>query len=167
MTVENDRRFWALTRVEELCKYTRRDHITKGTHMMKKTMGFTLVTAFLMLMIYCTKDMTSPEIEHLTPGSRNYTWELDTLAMPMNYISSVWGASPTDVWAVGGGGTYKDRLQHYDGETWSAYTKESINILTVLTSNMAQYGYALGFYQILYRPCLIVGFSPPRWFDLR
>lgn len=61
------------------------------------------------------------------PGSRNYTWKLDTLDMPMNYISSVWGASPNDVWAVGAGGTEYDRLLHYDGETWSTYKNEPIN----------------------------------------
>lgn len=93
---------------------------------MKKVMGFTLVSVILMLLVYCDKDVTSPE--KLVPGSRNYTWELDTLDMPMNYISSVWGASPTDVWAVGGAGIYYERLQHYDGNHWTAYKKEAINI---------------------------------------
>ncbi len=72
---------------------------------------------------FCKRMPNLPEPE---PGKRNYVWEVDTLDMPMNYISSVWGASPTSVWAVGGGGTYKDRLQHYDGSTWSAYNKEVI-----------------------------------------
>ena len=43
-----------------------------------------------------------------------------------NYISSIWGATPDDVWAIGGGGTQYDRLLHYDGTKWSTYTKEVI-----------------------------------------
>jgi len=44
----------------------------------------------------------------------------------MNYINTIWGASPNDVWATGGGGTQDDRLLHYDGTKWSTYTKETI-----------------------------------------
>ena len=61
----------------------------------------------------CNKQPTAPV--PLEPGSRNYTWKLDTLYMPMNYISSVWGAAPNDVWATGAGGTEYDRLLHYNG----------------------------------------------------
>ncbi|MFA3784242.1 hypothetical protein ABRY23_14375, partial [Melioribacteraceae bacterium 4301-Me] len=60
------------------------------------------------------------------PGRRDYVWSIDTLDMPMNVVSSIWGSSPQDVWAVGGGGTADDRLWHYDGNKWSAYTKEPI-----------------------------------------
>lgn len=88
----------------------------------------TVLSSLLLLLNVCQKDKNPMSPEQLAPGSRNYVWELDTLDMPMNYLSSVWGASPTDIWAVGGGGTYKDRLQHYDGAEWSAYTKEPINI---------------------------------------
>lgn len=72
----------------------------------------------------CNKQPTAPE--PLEPGSRNYTWKLDTLNMPMNYIESVWGAAPNDVWTTGRGGTEYDRLLHYDGVKWSTYTKETI-----------------------------------------
>lgn len=72
----------------------------------------------------CNKQPTAPEPPE--PGSRNYTWKLDTLNMPMNYINTIWGASPNDVWATGGGGTEHDRLLHYDGTKWSTYTKETI-----------------------------------------
>lgn len=78
-----------------------------------------------------------PNLPEPMPGKRNYVWEVDTLDMPMNYISSIWGASPNDVWAVGAGGTYKDRLQYYDGSTWSAYKKEAI-----LCTGFTLYGFS-------------------------
>jgi len=71
------------------------------------------------------------------PGKRNYVWELDTLNMPMNYISSVWGAAPDNVWAIGHGGTQDDRLLHYDGAQWSTYTKE-----TIWCSGLILYGFS-------------------------
>ncbi len=79
----------------------------------------------LFALTVCNKHPTSPE--PLKPGSRNYIWKLDTLNMPKNYISSVWGAAPNDVWVIGAGGTHKDRLLHYDGEQWSTYKNEPIN----------------------------------------
>ena len=82
-----------------------------------------LLTAGLSLLVLASCDLFIPKTE---PGSRNYEWTLDTLYMPMNYISSVWGASPDDVWAVGAGGTEYDRLLHYDGTRWSTYTNEII-----------------------------------------
>ncbi len=72
---------------------------------------------------FCKRVPTLPEPE---PGPRNYMWEVDTLNMEMNYISSIWGASPSDIWTVGPGGTYQDRLWHFDGTNWSAYNKEPI-----------------------------------------
>ena len=81
--------------------------------------GLLLITAF-----DCNDNVVNPQEQ---PGRRDYTWELDTLNMPMNYLGAVWGATPTDVWAVGAGGTSFDRLQHYDGKKWSAYTKEPVN----------------------------------------
>jgi hypothetical protein len=61
---------------------------------------FPVLLSFLFLLIYCDQNPTQPE-EPLPPGARNYVWQLDTLDMPMNYISSIWGASPDNVWAVG------------------------------------------------------------------
>lgn len=90
--------------------------------MIHKTLLLTLL-GILLGFCFCEKTPTQPEPE---PGKRNYVWELDTLNMPMNYLSSVWGASPDDVWAIGGGGTQYDRLLHYDGIEWSTYTKEVI-----------------------------------------
>ena len=57
------------------------------------------------------------------PGPRSYVWEIDTLHnTAMNYIHAIWGASPDDIWVVGAGGTYSDRLLHYDGNEWTTYT---------------------------------------------
>ena len=86
-----------------------------------------LIVSMITLWALCSCEDNPSEFEpEPEPGQRNYVWTLDTLAMPMNYISSVWGASPDDVWAVGGGGTQYDRLLHYDGTEWSTYTKEPI-----------------------------------------
>jgi hypothetical protein len=92
--------------------------------MIKKTFLTALLGASLLLGA-CKKNPTALEPEPV-PGRRDYIWQLDTLDMPMNYIASVWGASPNDVWAVGAGGTYQDRLLHYDGVKWSTYNKEPI-----------------------------------------
>src|SRR4030067_3774830 len=95
----------------------------KRTAMMRKL----LLTFFTLILLFnfCQriKDPISPQPN---PGRRNNVWKLDTLNMPMNYISSVWGAAPNDIWAIGSGGTYKDRLLHYDGINWSTYSKEAV-----------------------------------------
>ena len=86
-----------------------------------------LIVSMITLWALCSCEDNPSEFEpEPEPGQRNYVWTLDTLAMPMNYISSVWGASPDDVWAVGGGGTQYDRLLHYDGTEWTTYTNEVI-----------------------------------------
>ena len=91
--------------------------------MIRKVLPVALLGIFVFTLCQRIKNPIYSEPE---PGRRDYVWELDTLNMPMNYIGAVWGASPTDVWAVGAGGTYNDRLLHYDGTEWSTYTKESI-----------------------------------------
>jgi len=101
---------------------------------MMRKIAITIILSLILLLNFCKRIPTLPEPQ---PGKRNYVWEADTLDMPMNYISSIWGASPNDVWAVGAGGTYKDRLQHYDGRTWSAYNKELI-----LCTGLTLYGFS-------------------------
>ncbi|MFA3784183.1 hypothetical protein ABRY23_14075 [Melioribacteraceae bacterium 4301-Me] len=83
------------------------------------------ISIWLILNSCNSNPVIPPEIQ---PGRRDYVWEIDTLDMPMNWLSSIWGSSPQDVWAVGAGGTEYDRLWHYDGSKWSAYKKEWINI---------------------------------------
>jgi len=52
---------------------------------------------FLFLLIYCNQNNNSTQPEEPQPGARNYVWQLDTLDMPINYISSIWCASPENV----------------------------------------------------------------------
>ena len=79
-----------------------------------------IITIFLITAFNCKDTIVNPQME---PGRRDYTWELDTLNMPMNYLGAVWGAVPNDLWAVGAGGTSLDRLQHYDGNNWMLILK--------------------------------------------
>ena len=94
---------------------------------MKRHTLYSLPAVLLISLLthFCASNPVEPEADP-TPGRRDYVWSLDTLDMPMNYISEVWGASPNDVWAVGAMGTHKDRLLHYDGEKWETYTNEFI-----------------------------------------
>ncbi|MGD8782676.1 MAG: hypothetical protein PVH88_27435 [Ignavibacteria bacterium] len=93
--------------------------------MKKITFPITILITILCTSYSCSDNPIVPP-EELEPGRRDYIWTVDTLDMPMNYISSVWGASPDDVWAVGAGGTQYDRLLHYNGTEWETYTKEII-----------------------------------------
>ena len=56
--------------------------------------------------------------KELQPGTRDYTWSVDTLDNGPGYISDLWGASPDDIWAVASGGFH--HLWHYDGQRWSS-----------------------------------------------
>jgi hypothetical protein len=40
-------------------------------------------------------------------------------------MSGIWGSSPNDVWAVGGGGTASDATWHYDGKKWIPWFKNN------------------------------------------
>jgi hypothetical protein len=98
-----------------------------ATEIMKIVLDTVVITLVLIMALSCNdtvENLVNPQPPQ--PGRRDYTWELDTLDMPMNYLGAVWGAVPNDVWAVGAGGTFRDRLQHYDGKEWSAYNKEAI-----------------------------------------
>lgn len=89
--------------------------------MMKKFL--VLFLAILPLFFMCCENITDSIPQ---PGRRDYVWTADTLNMPMNFATSIWGSSPDNVWAVGPGGDDDDRLFHYDGIKWTAYTKEQI-----------------------------------------
>ncbi len=66
-------------------------------------------------MTSCTHNPVAPVIQ---PGPTDYVWTLDTLHTLFNTITGLWGASPTNVWAGGPGGTEADFLWHYDGTKW-------------------------------------------------
>lgn len=86
-----------------------------------------LIFTISFLNLSCKDDtITGPGSDNLNPGRRDYEWSVDTLSMPMNIINAIWGSSPSDVWVVGAGGDFNDRLLHYDGSKWSTYKKEMI-----------------------------------------
>ena len=92
-------------------------------------------TLIILFNLSCHNNPVAPE----EPGRRDYTWTVDTLTVPNNdlfYLFSLWGSSPTDIWAVGSGSTALVTLWHYDGTSWSRNTSS-------LSSNlMSVYGFA-------------------------
>ena len=78
-----------------------------------------LCNLFSLFSLESCKSPTGPV--EFQPGSRNYTWTVDTLYSPVNVLSTIWGSSPNDVWITGGGGTVNDRLFHFDGTKWTNY----------------------------------------------
>jgi hypothetical protein len=74
-----------------------------------------LLTA-LVILFGCEDTPNGPE--EPPPGSRDYTWKVDTVNVPFNYLSRMWGSSPTDIWAVGSGGGLDQTIWHYDGNEW-------------------------------------------------
>jgi hypothetical protein len=78
-----------------------------------------LISTFLLtliLVIACDDSPNGPE--EPPPGSRDYTWKVDTVNVPFNYLVRMWGSSPTDIWAVGANGSSDQRIWHYNGEKW-------------------------------------------------
>jgi hypothetical protein len=66
---------------------------------MKNTFFLSFLVFISVVIISCNQT-TEPEPQ---PGRRDYVWRIDTLQMPVNFLGSVWGATPNDVWAVGAG----------------------------------------------------------------
>ncbi|MCX6150727.1 MAG: hypothetical protein NTX22_09405 [Ignavibacteriales bacterium] len=67
----------------------------------------------------CNTNEPNTQEEYVEPGSRNYEWTVDTLNIPFNTLTRIWGSSPTDVWATGGGGGLDKTIWHFDGTKWS------------------------------------------------
>lgn len=65
----------------------------------------------------CDDGPTEPEVE---PGSRDYTWEVDTLNIPFTFLQGIWGSAPNDIWAIGPGGGLDRTIYHFDGVNWSS-----------------------------------------------
>ncbi len=82
---------------------------------------------FLLILLVCTTSCkksppVAPPVDTTQPGSRNYTWTVDTIRQgPYDFIDliSIWGSSPSDVWAVGGADVSYNTIWHYDGTGWS------------------------------------------------
>ncbi|MBU0558946.1 MAG: hypothetical protein KKG93_05105, partial [Bacteroidetes bacterium] len=59
---------------------------------------------------------------------------VDTLTSPPNlfYLFSLWGSSPTNLWAVGPADESVNSLWHYDGHTWKKTTQRlSSNLVSI------------------------------------
>jgi hypothetical protein len=70
----------------------------------------------------CKDNGTGPE--KLEPGRRDYVWTRDTLRADefgFQFLSGIWGSSPSDVWVVGDAATYVNKVWHYDGKKWNNY----------------------------------------------
>ena len=83
---------------------------------------FLFLTSTLILTLFFStqscKSPTGPKQDNLQPGRRDYTWTVDTLNIPYTVLESIWGSSPTDVWAVGPGGDKDKTIYHFTGQQW-------------------------------------------------
>ncbi len=80
---------------------------------------FFVVQVVLLIVLYsCSDNALNPD-ETIKPGSRDYVWEADTLAIPFTILHKIWGSSPNDVWAIGPGGGLDQTIFHFDGEKWT------------------------------------------------
>jgi hypothetical protein len=108
---------------------------------MKRYLLFVLTAFLVFFHTGCCKkgNPIIPPDEQPKPGRRDYTWTVDTLKVTngdLFYMFSLWGISPTDIWAVGSGSSSAVTLWHYDGASWSKNSSQ-------LSSNlMCVYGFA-------------------------
>lgn len=63
----------------------------------------------------CDDGPTEPEVK---PGSRDYTWSVDTLEIPFAYLYKLWGNAINNMWAVGPGGGLDKTIWHFNGVKW-------------------------------------------------
>jgi hypothetical protein len=95
--------------------------LTRGTRI---GIGFSLLVVLFTLP--SCNDESVPPVEP-PPGSRDYEWTLDTLRSPgqgrVFHVTSLWGSSPTNVWAVCLSSSFRTAVWHYDGTQWMADTQ--------------------------------------------
>ena len=85
---------------------------------MIKQIPYILIAIFLI--IQGCKDSGVDVIPVKDP--RTYTWTADTLAYPGSFqtlMSSIWGSSHNDVYAVGHNSRNFGHMWHYDGTAWT------------------------------------------------
>jgi hypothetical protein len=83
--------------------------------------GSASALALLSLNLTCSNLVVPEEIK---PGRRDYLWTRDTLRADefgFQFLISIWGSSPKDVWVVGDAATYVNKVWHYDGIKWKNY----------------------------------------------
>lgn len=74
-----------------------------------------LCVALAVLSFESCKNSVEPEGQ---PGTRNYTWNVDTITIPYSYLSRISGSGPDDVWAVGPTANLCTSIYHYNGNEW-------------------------------------------------
>ncbi|MGA7721323.1 MAG: hypothetical protein WCA84_09105 [Ignavibacteriaceae bacterium] len=85
-------------------------------------------TFSLVLFTYVSCSNPAGPNNSIQPGSRNYTWTVDTIKTVDNLtFTSIWGVSPTDVWAAGYSSWPGTAIWHYNGSWWGA-DSEGINV---------------------------------------
>lgn len=77
----------------------------------------TAIITLIIMSISCNDNPVGPGNDP-PPGRRDYTWTVDTLAIPFMSFNRIWGSSPQDVWIVGPGGDLDKTIYHYDGSSW-------------------------------------------------
>lgn len=84
---------------------------------MKKKI-FVVVFSLTVLVLYSCN--SNPVDSPPKPGRRDYTWTIDELnpGKETLYLMRIWGASATDVWAVGTSSWTATSLWHYNGVQW-------------------------------------------------
>ncbi len=76
------------------------------------------VCTFLIELNGCSE----PAAPIMEKDPRTYSWQVDTISSPtVTQLSlfDIWGASATDVYAVGFTDTYESKMYHFDGSSWS------------------------------------------------
>jgi hypothetical protein len=89
---------------------------------MNKMKSMILIISIISTLIFnfsCKKSNPIESDENIQPGSRDYEWTVDTLNIPFNTLTRIWGSSPNDIWATGGGGGLDQTIWHFDGTKWS------------------------------------------------
>jgi len=81
---------------------------------------FLLTALFTTIFINLSCDDNPVTPNEPPPGSRDYTWDVDTLTFPFNSFYSITGASPNDLWICGPGDS-RSNFVHYNGISWEAY----------------------------------------------
>jgi hypothetical protein len=78
---------------------------------------FSVFIITVLFFIACDDTPNGPE--EPPPGSRDYTWEVDTLHVPFSFFTSISGTSENDVWICGPGDS-EHRFYHFNGDEWKA-----------------------------------------------
>ncbi len=92
---------------------------------MKPVNRIIIILSVLLTLAGCSeKEIVEPIIptpEEVKPGRRDYVWKEYNLTVPPGenaLVSSLWGASPNDIWGVGPSSLSQLGIWHFDGVKW-------------------------------------------------